>query len=303
MLLHYSNNAIKRSIGILFYNRVSITFIVIWCFVVWLGHHQFEIDLSVAVVPVTILGGALAIFLGFRNNSAYDRWWEARKIWGAIVNISRNFGSQVVSYIDDKELQDSMVLRHIGWIYALNMNLRKKMDLKDIQQFLDPQMIQMLESARNVPVQILHRQAQVAADALNAGHITDFQHSMLMADIKDMYAEQGKAERIKNTVFPFYYNYFTRVFLWVFILLLPCALVDSMNFMLIPIASMVAFVFFILDKSGQITEEPFENRAADTPISAICRTIEIDLLQQIDAEELPESLPIEYTRFGAAYIK
>lgn len=303
MLLHYSKNAVKRTIGILFYNRWSIGFIVLWSFLIWLGHHQFEYDLSVAVIPVTILGGALAIFLGFRNNSAYDRWWEARKIWGAIVNISRNFGSQVVAYIEDKSLQDSIVKRHIGWLYALNMNLRKHMDLEKIQHYLDPQMLKMLESAKNVPVQILHRQAQVATDALRDGHISEFQHSMLMKDIKDMYAEQGKAERIKNTVFPFYYNYFTRVFLWVFILLLPCALVDSMNYMLIPIASMVAFVFYILDKSGQITEEPFENRAADTPISAICRTIEIDMLQQIEAEELPDALPVEYTKFGAAYIK
>lgn len=70
-------------------------------------HHQFGYDLSVSVIPVTILGGALAIFLGFRNNSAYDRWWEARKVWGAIVNVSRNFGTQVVSYIEDKEAQNT----------------------------------------------------------------------------------------------------------------------------------------------------------------------------------------------------
>lgn len=303
MLIHYSNNVFKRSFGILYYNRLSIGLIVLWSFLVWLIHHQFNFDLSVAVIPVTILGGALAIFLGFRNNSAYDRWWEARKIWGAIVNISRNFGSQTVAYIDDKELQDSIVYRHIGWLYALNMNLRKKMDLEKIKHYLDPQMLQMLQTAKNVPVQILHRQSQVVTEALRNGLITDFQHSMLMGDIKDMYAEQGKAERIKNTVFPFYYNYFTRVFLWVFILLLPCALVDSMNLILVPIASMVAFVFYILDKSGQITEEPFENRAADTPISAICRTIEVDMLQQIEAEDLPDALPVEYTRFGAAYLK
>lgn len=303
MLLHYSQNAIKRSYGILYYNRKAILFQLVWASIVYFAHHYSGNDLDINVIPVTILGGALAIFLGFRNNSAYDRWWEARKIWGAIVNVSRNFGSQVVAYIDDKKTQNVMVYRHIGWLYSLNMNLRKSMDLKKLDKYLDSQMLSMLESARNVPVQILHRQAKVATEVLKAGHITEFQHSMLMADIRTMYEEQGKAERIKNTVFPFYYNYFTRVFLWVFILLLPCALVENMNAMMIPISSMVAFVFYILDKSGQITEEPFENRAADTPISAICRTIEIDLLQQIEAEDLPDNLPIEYTKFGAAYVK
>lgn len=303
MLLYYSNNAIKRSAGILYYNRTAILFQLLWASAVYLCYHYLNLDISIAIIPVTILGGALAIFLGFRNNSAYDRWWEARKIWGAIVNISRNFGSQVVAYIDDKKLQNKIVYRHIGWLYALNMHLRQHMKLESLDNYLEADMLRMLETARNVPVQILHRQSIVVTEALRQGHITEFQHSMLMADIKAMYEEQGKAERIKNTVFPFYYNYFTRLFLWVFILLLPCALVDSMNAMLIPISTLVAFVFYILDKSGQITEEPFENRAADTPISSICRTIEIDMLQQIEAEELPEALPVQFTKFGAAFVK
>ena len=303
MLIHYSKNAFVRSYGILYYNRKAILFQLIWSALVYYIHHYFAQDISINVIPVTILGGALAIFLGFRNNSAYDRWWEARKIWGAIVNISRNFGSQVVAYVEDKETQNAIVYRHIGWLYALNMSLRKNMDLKRLTPYVDPALCEMLKTARNVPVQILHRQAIVVTETLKSGAVSEFQHSMLMNDIKAMYEEQGKAERIKNTVFPFYYNYFTRVFLWVFILLLPCALVDSMNAIMIPISSMVAFVFYILDKSGQITEEPFENRAADTPISAICRTIEIDLLQQIEAEDLPEALPIEFTKFGAAFVK
>lgn len=303
MLIHYSKNSLKRTFGIIYHNRGAIFIQVLWVTAVWLVHHRMGYDMSVSVIPVTILGGALAIFLGFRNNSAYDRWWEARKVWGAIVNVSRNFGTQVVSYIEDKEVQNTLIYRHIAWLYTLNMHLRKEVDLARIEHYLDPQFAKMLETARNKPVQILHRQGQVITDNLREKHLTEFQHSMLMDDIKIMYSEQGKAERIKNTVFPFYYNYFTRLFLWVFILLLPCAVVDGMNLMLIPIASMVAFVFYILDKSGEVTEEPFENRASDTPMSAICRTIEIDLLQQIEAEELPDALPIQYTRFGAAYIK
>ncbi|MFY0645047.1 MAG: hypothetical protein JXR19_11320 [Bacteroidia bacterium] len=302
MLLHYSTNSFKRTYGIFYYNRIAIFIQLCWAAIVWLIHNQVGYDLSVSVIPVTILGGALAIFLGFRNNSAYDRWWEARKVWGAIVNVSRNFGTQVVAYIDDKEDQNTLIHRHIAWLYVLNMHLRKNIDLSTVSHYMDDKFCKMLQTAKNKPVQILHRQGKVVTELLRNGQITEFQHSMLMGDIRIMYQEQGKAERIKNTVFPFYYNYFTRLFLWVFILLLPCALVDGMNFMLIPITAMVSFVFYILDKSGEVTEEPFEGRAADTPMSSICRAIEIDMLQQIDAEDLPDTLPIQYTKYGAAYI-
>jgi len=275
----------------------------LWSLAVYLIHNLYGYDMDIPVIPVTILGGALAIFLGFRNNSAYDRWWEARKIWGAIVNTSRHFGTQVISYIDDKEDQNRIVYRHIGWLYALNMHLRKKMDLKNLDPFMKDDLLKMLETAKNVPVQILHRQGGDLTQALRKGQVTEFQHSMLMNNIYDCYVHQGKAERIKNTVFPFYYNYFTRVFLWLFIVMLPCAMVETMNWLLIPIASSIAFIFYILDKSGEVTEDPFENRAADIPISAICRTIEIDMLQQIEAEDIPEALPVEFSKHGVAFVR
>ena len=303
MILYYSRNVLQRSLGIGYFHRMAIATQTGWAALVFTTYHYLEFNMEIAVVPVTILGGALAIFLGFRNNSAYDRWWEARKIWGAIVNVSRNFGTQVVAYMEDKEAQNIMVRRHLAWLHALDMHLRKHMDLDRLKGYLRDDLLHMLASARNVPVQILHRQGQVITEALRQGHLTEFQHSMLMADIRTMYEEQGKAERIKNTVFPYYYNYFTRVFLWVFILALPCALVASMNWLMIPITGLVAFVFYILDQTGNVTEEPFENRAADIPISSIVRTIEIDLLQQIEAEDIPDHLPINLTRFGAAYIK
>jgi putative membrane protein len=303
MLIRYSDNPFAQFRGIFWYNRYPILFFLIWGAAVHYIHHYAHYSMEIPVIPVTILGGALAIFLGFRNNSAYDRWWEARKIWGAIVNSSRHFGTQVIAYIDEVEVQNKFVYRHLGWLYGLNMHLRKNMDLEKIDMYFDDDVSQMLKTARNVPVQVLHQQGIEVTQALKAGQITEFQHSMLMQNIAEFYDHQGKAERIKNTVFPFYYNYFTRVFLWLFIVMLPCALVESMNWLIIPIGSAVSFIFYILDKSGEITEDPFENRAADIPISSICRTIEIDMLQMIKAEEVPETLPIEFTAYGASFIK
>ncbi len=303
MILRYSRNPFFQIRGVFWYNKWSVLMFTLWSVAVFCIHNLYEYSMAIPVIPVTILGGALAIFLGFRNNSAYDRWWEARKIWGAIVNTSRHFGTQVIAYIDDKEDQNRIVYRHIGWLYALNMHLRKKMDLKHLDPFMKDDLLKMLETAKNVPVQILHRQGGDLTQALRKGQVTEFQHSMLMQNIYDCYVHQGKAERIKNTVFPFYYNYFTRVFLWLFIIMMPCSMVETMNWLLIPIAASIAFIFYILDKSGEVTEDPFENRAADIPISAICRTIEIDMLQQIEAEDIPDALPVEFSKHGVAFMR
>lgn len=270
---------------------------------IYVLHKLVGYNLSLPVIPVTIMGGALAIFLAFKNNSAYDRWWEARKIWGGIVNVSRNFGTQIVAYIEDEELQKKLVLRHIAWLYSLAMHLRKEQDLEKIKDYLTPDVYKMLCTAKNVPVQILHLQGVEVTDSLREGRKTEFQHSMVMGDIKEMYSLQGMAERIKNTVFPYYYNYYTGVFLWLFVILLPCALVEQMNAFMIPVVVGIAFVFVTLDKTGKVTEDPFENRAADTPMLALCRTIEIDLMQQIQAENIPDALKVEYTKFGASYYK
>ncbi|MCB9246917.1 MAG: bestrophin [Flavobacteriales bacterium] len=301
MLIRYSRNPIQQFKGIFWFNRGAVLFFLIWSALVYTLHHQYSIAMDIPVIPVTILGGALAIFLGFRNNSAYDRWWEARKIWGAIVNTSRHIGTQIIAYVDDKEDQNRMVYRHIGWVHALNMHLRKNMDLGQLQPYLKDDLLKLLESARNVPVQILHRQGCEFTIAMRKGQITEFQHNMLMQNIYDLYTHQGQAERIKNTIFPFYYNYFTRIFLWLFIILLPCALVESMNWLIIPISVAINFIFYILNKSGEVTEDPFENRAADIPMTTLTRTIEIDLLQQIEAEDIPESFSPLRTSYDAEY--
>lgn len=301
MLIRYSTNPIQQFKGIFWFNRQAVLFFIIWSSSVYCLHHLYHLAMDIPVIPVTILGGALAIFLGFRNNSAYDRWWEARKIWGSIVNTSRHIGTQIIAYVDDKDDQNRMVYRHIGWVHALNMHLRKTMDLSTLQPYLKDDLLHLLQGARNVPVQILHRQGCEFTNAMRKGQITEFQHSMLMQNIYDLYQHQGRAERIKNTVFPFYYNYFTRIFLWLFIILLPCALVDSMNWLIIPISVAINFIFYILNKSGEVTEDPFENRAADIPMTTLSRTIEIDLLQQIEAEDIPESFSTLRTSYDAEY--
>ena len=136
MIISFSKNPLQRTLGIIFWNRVPLIIFTIFAtaayFICVVSGHDF---VMLPGIPVTILGGALAIFLGFRNSSAYDRWWEARKVWGAVVNHSRSFGLELITYPIGKdnaeeevisEWRKKAVLRHIGWLYALNAHLRKE---------------------------------------------------------------------------------------------------------------------------------------------------------------------------------
>lgn len=318
MILKYSDNPFKQILGITFYNRKNILLFTIISIAAVFQYEFGEIfdfePLTLPVVPVTILGGALAIFLGFRNNSAYDRWWEARKVWGGIVNASRTFGAMICTFsstnfskgkVENEEIyswRNELITRHIGWLYALIMHLRKQNHWDDLEKYLPEKEIDQIRKVHNKPTQLLHRQSERLQDAYDKKIIEDFRHMELANVIKEFYDLQGKAERIKGTIFPYYYNYFTGVFLWLFVTCLPFSLVTDMSWSAIPMSIAISFVFTILEKSGAVTEDPFEGRAADTPITTITRNIEIDLLEMIKSDTIPA--PIEPTtgRFGVKYL-
>lgn len=242
-------------------------------------------------------------FLGFRNNSAYDRWWEARKIWGGIVNVSRSFSFEVLAILGQNETSTRLIYRHIAWINSVRIQLRKQGDFSELKTVLPKNEFEQFSQWKNGATQLLRIQAKEIGDIKRADQLSDIEQKQIMESLKTMMDLQGMAERIKGTVFPYYYVYFTQVFLWVFIVLLPCILVESMGWSAVPMAMVISFVFYILDKSGHVTEDPFENRAADTPMSSICTTIEIDLRQMLEETELPEKPVTERTVDRVEYMK
>lgn len=314
MIVHFSKNPLKQIYGILFWNKWSILFFSICATTAYVLHRYLDYDwVKLPVEPVAILGGALAIFLGFRNSNAYDRWWEARKIWGAIVNDSRSFTMELISYCrvqnpgdenEQKELdtwRKKMVYRHIAWLYALNRHLRKLPIEDEIAPYLDANELEEVTKKSNVPAQLIAMQGNELETASEKGWMDEFRRISITEMLTRFYDDQGKAERIKNTIFPYYYNYFTKVFLWLFNLCLPFALVSLTGWVAIPISIAISFVFSILEKAGNITDTPFENRAADTPMTTLCRGIEIDLREMINDENIPEPHPDTITKFGVKF--
>jgi putative membrane protein len=267
--------------------------------------HYFELFLvHLPFAVVAMLATALAIFLAFRNNSAYDRWWEARKIWGGIVNSSRTFGRQVMSLTSlseqpaesVSEFQQELIYRHIAWINTLRLQLRKETTWDAIKPLLHPEEFKWVMERQNHATQLVHKQGLRLAEGMQEGLVTESRFLEVFDEtLTSLYDMQGKAERIKNTPLPRQYDYFPRVFLFLFITLLPPGMITELEkvgsaWMVIPLATVVSYVFYVLMRVGEFNEDPFEGRFSDTPMTALCRTIEIDMREQLGETDLPPKL-------------
>ena len=261
---------------------------------------------------VTTLGTALAIFLGFRNAAAYDRWWEARKIWGGIVNYSRSWARAAGSLVNPPKEEDQewvnqwyreVVYRHIAWINALRLQLRqqKEDDLWDegVAPFLSPGEYKWVRQRKNQATQLIKRQSESTKRALEMGWCDNFSRLELERIMNELYNLQGRAERIKNTPLGKYYDFFTLLFLEAFILILPFGILSAFTeinspVLVFPLTVIIGWVFYIIFKVGDIKETPFDNSPYDISMTALCRTIEIDLREMLGEKELPP--PVEPVR-------
>jgi len=257
------------------------------------------VGVTIPVAIPAMLGTALSILLGFRTNSAYARWWEARKIWGAIVNDSRTLARQVTSLFclpdgstsaDMTALQREMVHRQIAWNYALARTLRRQDPYPDIEATLAPEETAALRSQDNLPNAILQTQAHRLRDALREGYLDAFRLLPIEDTLTRTCDNMGKCERIKNTVFPAHYSFLVSLIIWLFFLLLPLGLAESLGWVTAPLAFVIAIVFWMIEAMGSAMQDPFENFVSDTPMLALSRTIEINLRQQLGETTLPAKI-------------
>ncbi len=297
---------------VLFYTWRSLLYFLLLSVFVYVMHHEFEMEtLSVPFNAVALLSTALAIFLGFKNNSAYDRWWEARKIWGLLVNYSRAWGREVITLSLEENGEPSeelsswqrrLVYRHIAFVHALRVFLRHPHayndnghewistdnSYEDIRQFLPPDEVEEVLQKKNPPNHLLTIQGRELREAYRRGWLSDYRFVRLDETLTEFNNHQGMSERIKNTPFPRPYSFFSRIFVYLHGTLVPFAFVEDLGVFNIPLAMLINFVFLSLDQIGERTEDPFENRPGDTPLTAISVTIETNLKEMLDEPELPQ---------------
>jgi putative membrane protein len=255
----------------------------------------FEVkNLSIPIAIPTILGTAISLILGFRTNEAYIRWWEARQIWGAIVNDSRTWARQVITFIKDADeeevnrIQRKMIHRQIAWIYSLGAQLRKTDPLINTQEYLDDVDEVEVQNSNNPANTILLQQGRSLARLTAIGKINQFQQVQMENTLSSLTDNMGKCERIKNTPFPTLYTYLVHAFIYLFVILLPFGLIETLGYVEIPIGISIALIFFSLERSAILLQDPFEGQPTDTPVTAIAQTIERNLRQMMNEQQKPE---------------
>ena len=276
-------------------------------------HRGFRIDvLQVPFSAVAVLSTALAIYLGFKNNNAYERWWEARTIWGSLVNYSRAFCRQICTLpaqagvdAEGKEVrtwQHRVLSRHMAFVHALRVFLRAKPapgladanheakagSYEDLGVFLSPDELSAIKAGKNPPNLLLHRQGFELREARERGWITDYEMIRLEETLIQFNNHQGSCERIKNTPLPRPYGFYSRVFVFVHGTIIPFAFIEHLGWLNILLSIAINFVFVSLDVIGEQTENPFENRSGDVPLMHISLTIEQNIKEALGVGALPD---------------
>lgn len=251
---------------------------------------EYVIDIGVPLSIGVFLGSAIALLLSFKLSQSYDRWWEARKIWGAIVNDSRSLIIQLKNFTSnqDKPVIQKIGNRQIGWCYALSCSLRKQDPLKHSSPFITDLDLKKLKQHKNIPLAIIDQHSEDIANLHKNGTINDYQQIQLDDTLVRLCESMGKAERIKNTFFPKTYRLTLHVFIYIFLTLLSLSLTELHNFVEIPIEVIISIPFFLLEKIATQIQDPFENKPTDTPMTSISETIELNLKQLMDSRNLPE---------------
>ncbi|WP_347219614.1 bestrophin family ion channel [Chryseobacterium sp.] len=231
-----------------------------------------------------LLGTAVSLLLAFRTSQSYERWWEARTVWGAIVNDSRTFVRQVIQFLpaEDHKTVKEFAERQVIWTYALGESLRKLPFSDKVQSYLKENQI----SAVNVPNALLDAHSRQLKEIGNS-KLTDFQQMQLNDMITRLCDSMGKCERLKNTVFPRAYSILVHTLIYVFAIILPFGLDDSQLVVEILITFLIPIVFIAIEKTSIMMQDPFENRPVDTPVTSLAQTIEINIRQMIGEQNVP----------------
>ena len=295
MVMRYSGSELPRT-------KYRIAGVLVVGIVVTLLEERHDWHPNLTPLPFTLVGIALGIFLGFRNNASYDRWWEGRKLWGAAVNDTRSLARQIVTLVGPQpggpevdrgalaELHTELVHRVIAWAHAVRLHLRGQDDLSELAPLLPAAELERLRSRRNRAYAITQGTAVRIHDAYRRGLVHPMHLPVLEQSLTSLTDIQGGAERIQSTPIPFSYTTLIHRITAVYCYALPFGVVDTVGIFTPFVVTIVAYAFFGLDVVGDEIDMPFGDDPNDLPLRAITRAIEIDLRQCLGESEVPPML-------------
>jgi ion channel-forming bestrophin family protein len=279
--------------------------------------------IAIPWVPVALIGTAAAFIVGFKNTQTYNRLWEARQIWGAIVNTSRTWGIMSKDFVNaEKSDIEQLIYRHCAWLTALRFQLRKPQSWEntskphnieylnyyrvpewdgkledELSKYLSEEEHKYIIGKKNRATQLIALQSKHIKSLRNAAKIAPYEYVEMERQLSYLYDHQGKAERIKNFPYPRQFASINLFFVWLLVIMLPFGMLNEFQklgehfvWLTIPFTVIVSWVFTSMEKVGEATENPFEGGANDIPMAALSRTIEIDLRDMLDESNLPEPI-------------
>ena len=277
-------------------------------------------EVAIPFLPLGVIGTAVAFYVGFKNNASYERLWEARRVWGAITNLSRSWAAGVLASVRDPDARRELVHRQVAFAYALHHQLRRPapwevesvVDLRvvcegiraclpcldaDLTRLLGEPEARAVRARGNPAAHLLLTQAVRLAELQATGRLDPLRQLQLAQLVTEGYSQQGAAERIKSFPYPRQFAHFSTLFVWIFIALLPFGLVGEFGrmggalvWLTVPFAVLGGWVFRTMEVVGDSSENPFKGGINDVPMTAVCRGIEIDLREMLGEKDLPPRL-------------
>lgn len=270
------------------------TMTVIAIGVTYLELHYDIQKYTLTTTPFTLIGVALGIFLGFRNNASYDRFWEGRKLWGALVNTSRSLTRQAHTLIYDNSHSEELTLfrrtfvkRMIAFVHAMRHHLRGTDAIEEISKFLPPEDLKSVQQASHRPLIILQQLGLDLRKARERQWIHELNLPAVDAQLVELSNILGGCERIKNTPIPFTYSVLVHRIVVFYCLFLPFGLIDTVGVLTPVVVFLISHAFFGLDAIGEEIEDPFGILPNNLPLTTISRNIEINLLELLAEPDRP----------------
>lgn len=237
----------------------------------WISQHAQS---SLNIYIFTLMGVSLAIFLSFRNSVSYERFWEARKQWGTLLNVARTLAGKLLAIAGTRPESRQLLHGVCAFAYALKGQLREDNVVVHLQRLLPKEEWQAIADSPDQPALILSYLHRLNAGLRHSGSIDQWQWQSIDSNLDTLSDVAGGCERIRGTPIPFTYRILLNRTVTIYCLLLPFGLTTSIGWLTPMIAVFIAYTYMALDVLGEELEEPFGKEGNDLPLTALCHNIE-----------------------------
>jgi putative membrane protein len=281
---------INRGISIFYFLKlIKWDALAMFLFAVLMGtfdNHPFLKNITVPFGLSALVGTLLSLLLAFRTSQSYERWWEARIVWGAIVNDSRTLIRQLLEFIppdaDKAAFVQSFAQRQSMWCYALANTLRKLDMPPPVKVYCKDRQLQ----SDNLPNLLLTKHAEELAQLAEHYNLNANMQMQVSSTLQRLTDNMGKCERIKNTVFPRSYGLLIHFLIYVFMTILPFGLMHNNPWVEVLLVTFVPVLFISIERTAILMQDPFENHPTDIPMTSLSETIERNLREMAQMPEV-----------------